>query len=433
MYVCGPTAYGLIHIGNARSAVVFDLLYRLLREHYANVHYVRNITDVDDKIVQTAHAAGEDPAALARRYAQEYREDIRRLNVLDPVAEPLATEHIAEMIGLVRVLERKGHAYAAQGHVLFDQTSYKNYGELSNRRLEEMVAGARVEVAPYKRNPGDFVLWKPSAAGDPGWDSPWGRGRPGWHLECSAMAGAHLGETIDIHGGGQDLIFPHHENELAQSRCAHGTERLARYWVHNGLLTMSGNKMAKSVGNIVVLREALAKYHGEVVRYALLSGHYRKPLDWSEKLLSNAKVSLDRLYLALSRVPAGEPAPPPAEFLDHLRNDMNTPAAIAMLHDYATRLNKESDDGQKSVLRGALAGGGGVLGVLGETPDRWFRFRGEGRGNGLAEDEVVALVAERADAKRSRDYTRADAIRARLRKAGVLLEDSKRGTMWRWE
>jgi len=435
MYVCGPTVYDLVHIGNARSAVVFDLLFRLLRATYGAdaVQYVRNITDVDDKIIAAARERGEDPAVLARRYAAAFREDIAKLNVLRPTVEPLATEYVTQMVALAGDLVAKGHAYEAEGHVIFDVASHAEYGELSNRKSEDLIAGARVEVAPYKRNPGDFVLWKPSSADEPGWDSPWGRGRPGWHLECSAMASDRLGETIDIHGGGQDLIFPHHENEIAQSRCAHGTERFARYWVHNGFLTMSGSKMAKSVGNIVLLRKALEEFHGEAVRYALLSGHYRKPLDWSGKLLTNAKVALDRLYLTVSKAPAGETAPPPKEFTELLENDLNTPSAIAMLHDLGTRLNKETDAAERARLRARTVAAGNLLGLLEADPAEWFRFKAERHGDGLGEERIAELVAERDRAKAERNYGRADEIRDELKRAGVLLEDSKQGTTWRWE
>lgn len=434
MYVCGPTVYDLVHIGNARSVVVFDLVCRLLRSHYPCVRYVRNITDIDDKIIAAAAANGEDPAALARRYADDFRRDIGLLGTLPPDAEPLATGHIADMQALVRDLLAKGNAYEAERHVLFDVASFPSYGELSNRSLEDLRDGARVEVAPYKRNPGDFVLWKPAAAAEPGWDSPWGRGRPGWHLECSAMAHTHLGRTIDIHGGGQDLVFPHHENEIAQSRCAHGTGRFARYWLHNGFLTMSGSKMAKSVGNIVLLRSALEQYHGETVRYALISGHYRKPLDWSEKLLLNAKSALDRLYLAVSKSPGGgEEAEAPAEFADLLRNDLNTPAAIALLHEYATRLNKEQDGRARRALRASLVAAGNLVGLLGREPSEWFRFRARRHDADVDEGRIETLILERAEAKRQRDYARADGIREDLRKCGVLLEDLPERTVWRWE
>ncbi len=433
MYVCGPTVYGLIHVGNARSVVVFDVLYRVLRNLYSGVCYVRNITDIDDKIIGVAADEGENAADLAVRYAQAFSEDVARLNVLPPTVEPRATEHIQDMLEMVQTLIDKGHAYSVEEHVLFDVASHAPYGELSNRRTSELVEGIRIEVAPFKRNPGDFVLWKPSRQGEPAWDSPWGRGRPGWHIECSAMAGTHLGETIDIHGGGQDLVFPHHENEIAQSRCAHGTGRFANYWLHNGFLTMKGSKMAKSVGNMVLLRNALGQYHGEVVRYALLNGHYRKPLDWSEKLLSEAKLSLDRLYLAVSKagsVPAGTP---PEEFMNCLYDDLNTPMAVALLHKYATALNKEGDVAQCNGMCGSLVASANTIGLLTVEPEQWFRhkrLRGE---SDLGKDDIAALIAERSEAKRSRNFERADGIRSRLAEAGVLIEDGRDGTTWRWK
>ncbi|MEX0606588.1 MAG: cysteine--tRNA ligase, partial [Halofilum sp. (in: g-proteobacteria)] len=294
MYVCGPTVYNLVHIGNARPVVVFDVLFRLLRTLYPNVVYARNITDVDDKINAAAKEGNEPIGALAARYAQAFHEDVAALGTLPPTVEPRATEHIEPMIRMIESLIASSHAYEAEGHVLFHVQSMDDYGQLSGRQREDMIAGARVEIAPYKRDPADFVLWKPSSDDLPGWESPWGRGRPGWHLECSVMAESHLGETIDIHGGGQDLIFPHHENEIAQSRCAHGGADLARYWLHNGYITIEGEKMSKSEGNFFTLRDLLAKYPGEVIRFALLAGHYRQPLDWSREGIEQARAAVDR-------------------------------------------------------------------------------------------------------------------------------------------
>ncbi|MEQ9005505.1 MAG: cysteine--tRNA ligase, partial [Pseudomonadales bacterium] len=299
MYVCGPTVYARVHIGNGRPAVVFDVLYRLLQVLYPRVDYVRNITDIDDKINAAARANGEPIAALTARFIDAYREDIAALGVLDPDEEPLATGHIDEIIAMIQALIAGNHAYVGDGHVLFHVPSDPDYGSLSHRSLEDMIDGARVDVAPYKRDPKDFVLWKPSTPELPGWDSPWGRGRPGWHIECSAMIKKHLGETIDIHGGGSDLTFPHHENEAAQSRCANRVDDYVRYWLHNGMLTLGQEKMSKSLGNIVTIHELLERHDGEVLRYALLSGHYRQALVWSDDLLTQATASLDRLYEAL--------------------------------------------------------------------------------------------------------------------------------------
>ena len=308
MYVCGPTVYNFAHIGNARPAVVFDVLARLLRRRYADVVYVRNITDIDDKINAAAAKEGVGIDVIADRYAAAYHEDLATLGVAPPDAEPRVTQHIPQIVAMIQRLIDAGHAYAAEGHVLFDVPSYPGYGQLSKRDPRELVAGARVEVAPYKKDPGDFVLWKPSTADQPGWDSPWGRGRPGWHIECSAMAEALLGETIDIHGGGHDLVFPHHENERAQSTCAHGGKPFARYWVHNGFLTMDSQKMSKSIGNVLLIHEILKHVPGEVARLALLTAHYRQPLDWNDEALAEARKKLDRLYGALRDAGDVEPA-----------------------------------------------------------------------------------------------------------------------------
>ncbi|NNL56443.1 MAG: cysteine--tRNA ligase, partial [Pseudomonadales bacterium] len=307
MYVCGPTVYNRVHIGNARPAVVFDLLYRVLQTLYPNVVYARNITDVDDKIMHAAAEQGETIETLSRRYAQAYFEDMHALHNLDPDIQPYATEHIPQMIAMVEQLVAGGHAYAAQGHVLFAVQSMPDYGKLSNRSLDDMLAGARVEVAPYKQYAGDFVLWKPSADDEPGWDSPWGRGRPGWHLECSAMIEQHLGENIDIHGGGRDLIFPHHENERAQSQCVHGGKRFVNFWVHNGYINIDGEKMSKSLGNFRLVHDLLGHYAGETLRFALLSAQYRSELNFSAELLDQAKASLDSLYGILKTSDSGKP------------------------------------------------------------------------------------------------------------------------------
>ncbi|HAR31636.1 MAG TPA: cysteine--tRNA ligase, partial [Gammaproteobacteria bacterium] len=379
LYVCGPTVYNLVHIGNGRPAVVFDVLFRLLRALYPNVVYARNITDIDDKINAAARSGSESIATLTERFTAAYREDVNGLGVLPPTVEPCATGHIEEMVAMISTLIEKGHAYAADGHVLFHVPSDPDYGSLSHRTLEDMLDGARVDVAPYKRDPKDFVLWKPSTPDLPGWESPWGRGRPGWHIECSAMILKHLGTSIDIHGGGSDLAFPHHENEAAQSRCANDTHTCVRYWLHNGMLTLGAEKMSKSVGNIVTIRALRANWSGEVLRYALLSGHYRSQLVWSDDLLQQSATSLDRLYQAV-RV-AGADATTAVAFadqrahafpvgvLDALCDDLNTPLALAALHQLASEIHRTTDTTLRAQLRAALLAGGWLLGLLTESAD----------------------------------------------------------------
>lgn len=404
LYVCGPTVYGRAHVGNARPAVVFDLLYRLLRHLHGpeNVRYARNITDIDDKILARAVAENRSPQAVAAEFEAAYVEDMAALGCLAPDFMPRATEHVEGdhgMIAMIEALVAKGFAYAVEGHVLFEVARFERYGALSRRPMDEMIAGARVEVAPYKRSPADFVLWKPSAPDQPGWDSPWGRGRPGWHIECSAMIRAVLGaETIDIHGGGLDLIFPHHENEIAQSCCALGTEALARIWMHNGFVQMGETKMSKSLGNIITPRELLdAGWPGEVIRLALLSAHYRQPLVWTDALLEQSKAKLDRLYRR-TRAEDGGHETVPAALLD----DLNTPAALAGL-PAAARL----------------------MGLLATDPARWF--------HGGADDAAIATDLDRyRDARAARDWATADAIRDRMAAEGIQLSVGKDGSVtWR--
>ena len=412
MYVCGPTVYGRAHIGNARPAVVFDTLARLIRHEFGDTSlvYARNVTDVDDKIIAAAEEEGVDPSAITERYERHYLEDMRALGVRDPEIAPHATQEIAPMIAMIERLVGLGHAYEAEGHVLFSVASNPDYGVLSKRDRDAMIAGARVEVAPYKRDPADFVLWKPSAEGVIGWDSPWGRGRPGWHLECSAMIERHLGETIDIHGGGLDLIFPHHENEIAQSRCAHAGAPLARFWVHNGFVDMGAEKMSKSLGNIITVGDLLAAGHkGETLRLALLSAHYRQPLPWTQALIEQSKTILDRLYRVGGDADAGEID---AEVVEALSDDFNTPAAL-------TRLQAIDNP---SVLNASAA----LLGILGSTADDWFR-------GGEDEAAIEARIAERAEAKKNRDFATADRIRDELKADGIVLEDGPGGTTWRKE
>lgn len=427
LYVCGPTVYDFAHIGNARPVVVFDVLARLLRHHYPNVCYVRNITDVDDKINAAALKNKESIADLTQRTAAAYHSDMAALGALPPDIEPRATHHIDEMIVMIKQLIEKGHAYEADGHVLFSVESFKDYGLLSKRNPDEMLAGARVEVAPYKRNPGDFVLWKPSDDPTPGWDSPWGYGRPGWHIECSAMSEKYLGEIFDIHGGGQDLIFPHHENELAQSRCAHGTPVFARYWMHNGHLTIGGDKMSKSLGNFFTVRDLLKHYPGEVIRLGLLATHYRQPLDWTEATLQQSKNCLDRLYTALRDIEAEE-AEKDETVLKALEDDLNTPAAITRLHDLATQLNKSTDLSERQHIAATLKSSAYLLGILQQDPQTWFHQDGNST---LSATQVDDLIAQRQEARIQRDFARSDAIRQELLEKGIILEDSAVGTTWR--
>ncbi|MGB1916263.1 MAG: cysteine--tRNA ligase [Luminiphilus sp.] len=431
MYVCGPTVYSYVHIGNARPVVVFDCLYRLLSVLYPQVVYARNITDIDDKIIDAALQRGTDIAEVSTEFTQKYREDMAALNALAPTIEPMATEHIDDMISLTERLIAEGHAYETDGHALFAVESMPTYGELSGRKLEDMMAGARVEVADYKRHPGDFVLWKPSTDQEPGWDSPWGRGRPGWHLECSAMIRAHLGEAIDIHGGGRDLIFPHHENERAQSCCAYGDD-FVRYWIHNAFIDMDGEKMSKSLGNVRTVRELLKRFPGEVLRFALLSAHYRSALNFSGDLLTSARGTLDTFYGALRRHRDVEPAalaPADSRVLIALLDDMNTPEAVAALHAAASRLNKSDDPEEIALAKAELTVGGGLLGLLQADPEGWFTdSMGE---EGPTAEEIEGLIQERIDAKSNRDFERADEIRDDLEAQGVVLEDGPDGTQWR--
>lgn len=431
MYVCGPTVYNLAHIGNARPVVVFDTLYRLLQTRYASVTYARNITDIDDKIIAAARDRGEDIAVISDEFTRKYREDVAALNALPPSLEPHATDNIGPMVSLTESLIEKGHAYESQGHVLFDVNSMPNYGRLSGRSLDDMLAGARVEVADYKRHPGDFVLWKPSAEGDPGWDSPWGRGRPGWHLECSAMIRAHLAPTIDIHGGGRDLIFPHHENELAQSCCAFGDD-FVRFWMHNAYLDMDGEKMSKSLGNVRTIRELLEHYRGEVLRFALLSAHYRSPLNFSEELLEQAQQTLTSFYNALRSVSESScdeiTSLDDEPFYQALCDDLNTPLAISEMHAIARDLNKASDT-EKPRLKARLLAAGNLMGVLQMEPLEWLQ--GAKDSEGLSAAQIEALIAERTTAKTERDYARADDIREQLTAAGIVLEDGAGKTLWR--
>jgi cysteinyl-tRNA synthetase len=431
MYVCGPTVYGRAHIGNARPAVVFDTLARLIRHTYGadSLVYARNVTDVDDKIIAAAGAEGVEPGVITERYERHYIEDMGALGVAPPDIAPHATAEIGPMVAMIERLIEIGNAYEAQGHVLFNVPSDPDYGALSRRDREAMLAGARVEVAPYKRDPADFVLWKPSGEGVIGWDSPWGRGRPGWHIECSAMIRAHLGETIDIHGGGLDLIFPHHENELAQSRCAHSGAPLARYWVHNGFVDMGEEKMSKSLGNIVSVGDLLAAGHrGETLRLALLSTHYRQPLPWTESLIAQSRAILDRWYRIIGDVEPGNREIAP--FVEALNDDLNTPKAIAVINDFLKSAagpigeHYEFHQGGRDDLLASSAAAARLLGLLTMTKEEWFQGNADG-------GAIEARIAERAEAKARRDFAAADRIRDELAAEGIVLEDGPGGTTWR--
>ena len=428
MYVCGPTVYNYVHIGNARGPVVFGVLADLLRRRFGNLRYARNITDVDDKINAAAREAGVPISAITERFAAAYLEDMAALGVQAPDIQPKATAHIPHIIAMIEQLIAAGHAYAAQGHVLFSVASFKDYGKLSRRDPEDMLAGARVEVAPYKRDAGDFVLWKPSSDDLPGWESPWGTGRPGWHIECSAMAAAHLGQTIDIHAGGVDLQFPHHENEVAQSECAHGGAPFARFWMHNGMLNFGGAKMSKSLGNIERVHDLVQQHRPEALRYALLSAHYRQPLDWSDSLIEQCTRTLDRLYGTLRDLAdvAAEPVIP-AVIEQVLDDDLNTPQALAEIAAIAADARKAGESAERARLKAALLGAGKALGLLQQDPAQWFNHGG----NADDDARIQALVDERVAAKAARDFARADAIRQQLTDEGVVLEDTPAGVRWK--
>ena len=446
-YVCGPTVYDFAHIGNARPVVVFDVLFRLLRHLYGadKVTYARNITDVEDKIIEAAKRSGETIDQVTTRTARAYHDDMAALGALPPTVEPRATQHIGQMIAMMETLIDKGHAYEAEGHVLFAVASMADYGRLSGHNRDEIIAGARVEVAPYKKDPADFVLWKPSNDEQPGWDSPWGRGRPGWHIECSAMAAEHLGETFDIHGGGLDLVFPHHENEIAQSRCAHGTAMMAKVWMHNGYVVVNGEKMSKSLGNFFTVRQLLEEgFRGEAIRLALLSGHYRAPLDITREKLAECKAQLDRLYGAL-RGGAATASEPPAKLVAALADDLNTPLALAELHEVAGALNKATDESERKALAGSLLAGGALLGLLWDDPEAWFKRRMVASGTLqaspatvggsatviISDEKIEEMIVARTEARKACDFAEADRIRDELKAQGILLDDGPAGTTWK--
>jgi cysteinyl-tRNA synthetase len=420
LYLCGTTVYDLAHIGNARNVVLFDILVRLLRLAYPRVTYVRNITDIDDKINARAAATGESIGAITTRTAAAYQDNMASLFALPPDIEPRATGHIPEIIDIAERLIATGHAYEAQGHVLFAVNSDPAYGKFSGRSLEDLLAGARVDVAPYKREPGDFVLWKPSPPDLPGWDSPWGRGRPGWHIECSAMAHKHLGENFDIHGGGDDLIFPHHENEIAQSSCAFPGSGFANVWLHNRMLQLNGEKMSKSLGNFLTVQDALKQAPGEAIRLMLIHAHYRSTLEFSEAGLQDSKRELDRFYRAIAAHPGAVAADAiPDVVLSPLCDDLNTPGAIAGLHVLA----EAAIAGDSEAACGLLAAGK-ILGIFNHTPAEWFHAGGDTA-------KIDALIEERRAARAAKNFARADEIRKSLEADGIILEDSAAGTTWR--
>jgi cysteinyl-tRNA synthetase len=448
MYLCGPTVYNYVHIGNARGPVVFGVLVRLLKRIYGAQHviYARNVTDVDDKINNAAAKSGVAIDVITRRYAAAYDEDMLKLGVDAPDVVPYATQHIPQIIAMCEQLIASGHAYAAQDHVLFDVSSYADYGHLSRRSREDKIDGARVEVAPYKKNPADFVLWKPSTPELPGWDSPWGRGRPGWHIECSAMSATHLGETIDIHAGGNDLMFPHHENEVAQSTCAHGGKVFARWWLHNGMLTFAGKKMSKSLGNTLELHTLLQQHPPELLRYMLMKAHYRQPLDWSDDSIAQARATLAGWYGALRDLADIEIdrtllASPDEEVITALCDDLNTPEAFAVIARWATHARRAVSREHKIAAKSGLLRAGHILGLLQQDPEEVFK--GGVLNAKLPELQVFIadeagfrrhvdhLVEQRTLARKAKDFKKADEIRLKLAALNVVVEDTPKGPQWK--
>lgn len=420
LYVCGPTVYDLIHLGNARPLVVFDVLYRLLRYTYSRVTYVRNITDIDDKIMARAKERGIDIQTLTVQTTEDFHRDALALGTLSPDFEPKATEYVDGMIAMIEGLIEQGFAYAVDGHVLFRVKSYGAYGSLSKLPKQDLEDGARVEVATYKEDPKDFILWKPSDADQVGWESPWGRGRPGWHIECSVMSSALLGQTFDIHGGGVDLIFPHHENEMAQSCCFHSTPKMVNVWMHNGHLQVNGEKMSKSLGNFFTVRELLEKTPGEVIRYAFLNTHYRQPMDFSHDKLAQAHNNMNRFYLAMRGFDSVEPGVPFDDFIEALHDDMNTPLALSVLHEKITELNRTKNSNVAARLKACF----NLLGLLQHQTREWFS-------GDIDVERIEKSIEERAQARQTKDFIRADEIRKSLEAQRVTLEDTANGTLWR--
>ena len=433
MYLCGPTVYNYAHIGNARPAVVFDLLGRLLRQNYELV-FARNITDIDDKINAAAIESNKSISEITEVYIEAYNTDMAAIGVKSPDIEPRATEHIGEMIIMIEKLIDAGNAYQAEGHVLFEVSTYSEYGSLSKRDLSEMMAGARVEVASYKKSAHDFILWKPSTPELPGWDSPWGRGRPGWHLECSAMIKKHLGTTIDIHAGGQDLVFPHHENEIAQSTCAHQGKTFSRYWLHNGFLSIDNTKMSKSLGNVSLVRDLLKDHSGEVIRLALLTAHYRQPLEWSSETLVAAKKMLDRIYGALRDIRISPQkianTKVPTIILEALSNDLNTPMAMAEVFSLAKKLNKTLDNNEREDIAAQIYASGKILGLFEKDANEWFSQIAQCK---YSEGEIENLITQRDEARLIKDFNKADQIRDQLLDEGISIEDTSAGVRWHFD
>ena len=437
MYTCGPTVYNYAHIGNARPAVISDLLVRVLRCIYPKVTYASNITDIDDKIINASIETKTPIDEITSKFERIYNEDMASLGVQAPDIQPHATDFIDEMIGLIQMMIDKNAAYESEGHVLFDVTSYSSYGKLSGRDLEDQIAGSRVEVASYKKNAGDFVLWKPSVDNQPGWESPWGFGRPGWHLECSVMSEKSLGLPFDIHGGGMDLIFPHHENEIAQSCGAHGEDKdpkiFSRYWIHNAMLNMNGEKMSKSLGNIFYIRDFLDKQPGEVLRLALISGHYRQPLNWTDDTIEQARIILDKLYRALKKtddikVDIDNFDNKSNTVLDALCDDLNTSKAIAEIIEIAKNLSKADSNDLKKKFKKELLFSANLLGILKESPDVWLGI-GKADDN-LDSDNIEKLIQDRNEARAAKDFQKADDIRNKLNEMGIEIEDTADGTVW---
>ena len=431
MYVCGPTVYDLAHIGNARPVIVFDVLFRILQKIYGEKHvsYVRNITDIDDKIITAAKQKKISTNKLTENTISFFHEDIKSLNVLEPSFEPKATETISEMILMISDLIRKKFAYEIENHVFFDTNQSKEYGKLSKRTLDDMIVGSRVEISPYKKNPYDFVLWKPSKDGEPGWDSPWGFGRPGWHIECSAMTKKFLGISFDIHAGGADLIFPHHENEIAQSESAHG-KLFAKYWMHNGYLNIEGEKMSKSVGNILTIRELLKEYDGEVLRFAMLSSQYRKPINFSKELLESSKKQLNKIYQSFQLRSLKEDQNNIDIIPESLLDDMNTPLAISEIHEIVKNLNNPSIDDQEWIkLKKQLKFYGKLMGLFNYDAKKWFEKNQKKFSNDEIE-EIEKLVQERNLARQNNNFKLADKIREDLSQRGVLIKDKDNESVW---
>ena len=422
MYACGPTVYGNPHVGNARTLIVFDILFRVLKLVYGNVKYVRNITDIDDKIIETSKKLNKPINEITKEVSKVFHENCKALNCLEPTKEPKATEYIKEMIEMTKSLIGKEFAYESEGHVYFSVTSFKKYGKLSNKNLDELKSGTRIEVSKIKKNPMDFVLWKPSKNEDPGWDSPWGRGRPGWHLECSVMSEKYLGKQFDIHGGGLDLIFPHHENEIAQSCCNNSTDEFANYWIHNGFVTINKEKMSKSLGNIVTISNAVKKYSGQVVRLALLSAHYSQPLDWNNKLLESQRATIDKWYNLYDK----SDEEMHLDVAESLLDDLNTPGFIAKIHELYNSASK-GDDKSKKLFNSACK----LLGLFDIDKKHWDEFK---RSNtDVTETFILQKINERLAAKKRGDFKSADEIRNELMDKGVVIEDQKEKTIWKYK